>query len=169
VGQLTNGNPVVFRGVPLGRVATIGVDPSGAFVRVGLEIEGEITLEDDSQAIVAPQSLFGDWQLEIVSRARFPRFDYYEVPPGFREGDVRVLGGYALPDISRLTAAADEISDNLAVLTDRFDRAFNEETADALANGIRNIEQMSDDIGNLIQQQAAAFERVSVQVERAAT
>ena len=170
VGQLMEGNQVVYRGVPIGRVASVGVDTSGAFVRVGLELEGEVReMPSDARALVAPESLFGDWQLEIVTLSRFPRFDYYEVPDGYREGNVRVLGGYALPDISRLTAAADEISENLAVLTDRIDRAFNEETADALGQAIRNIQQVSDDIKNLIQQQASTFQNVSLQVERAAT
>ena len=169
VGNLLPGNEVKFRGVPIGRVSTITVDPGGDAVRVGLELEGQVVLPADAQALISPQSLFGDWQAEIVTRSRFPRFDYFEVGEPMNSDSVRVLGGYALPDISRLTAAADEISENLAVLTDRIDRAFNEETADALAQAIRNVQQVSDDIKNLIQQQASTFENVSVQVERAAT
>jgi phospholipid/cholesterol/gamma-HCH transport system substrate-binding protein len=169
VGQLIPGNEVKFRGVPIGRVATIAVDSGGEAVRVGLELDGQVLLPDDAQALISPASLFGDWQAEIVTRSRFPRFDYYEVTASVGSDSIRVLGGYALPDISRLTAAADEISENLAVLTDRIDRAFNEETADALAQAIRNVQTVSDDIKNLIQQQAATFENVSVQVERAAT
>ena len=168
-GGLMEGNTVTYRGVPIGRVSTIAVDTSGAFVRIGLELEGEVSIPEDAQAVVAPESLFGDWQIEIVTLSRFPRFDYYVVEAGYEENDVRVIGGYALPDISRLTAAADEISENLAVLTDRIDRAFNEETADALAQAIRNVQQVSDDIRNLIQQQASTFENVSAQVERSAT
>jgi len=170
IGQLMQGNQVVFRGVPIGQVASIAVDEGGEFVRVGLELEEVREMPPDARAIVSPESLFGDWQLEVVTRTRFPRFDYYEVEEGYTtDAGVRVLGGYALPDISRLTAAADEISENLAVLTDRFDRAFNEETADALSQAIRNVQQVSDDIKNLIQQQASTFQSVSVQVEGAAT
>lgn len=169
VGQLMEGNEAKFRGVTIGRVSAITVEPDGEAVRVSLELEGPVDIPPDAQGLIAPESLFGDWQCELVTRARFPRFDYYEVPDGYTEDGVRVLGGYALPDISRLTAAADEISENLAVLTDRFDRAFNEETADALGQAIRNIQQVSDDIKNLIQQQAATFEVVSVEVQNAAT
>jgi hypothetical protein len=81
---------------------------------------------------------------------------------------VRVIGGYALPDISRLTEAADQISRNLAVLTNRFDRAFNEETADALAETFIEVRQISQDVRELIAQQAATFERLGGQVESAA-
>ena len=169
VGQLLPGNEVKFRGVTIGQVATIAVDSAsqGEAVRVGLELDGEVILPDDAQAIIAPQSLFGDWQAEIVTRARF-QFDYYEVNEPYSTDSVRVLGGYALPDISRLTAAADAISRNLAVITDRIETAFNEETAEALAQAIRNVQQVSDDITNLIQQQASAFDNVSQEVQQAA-
>jgi phospholipid/cholesterol/gamma-HCH transport system substrate-binding protein len=80
-----------------------------------------------------------------------------------------VLGGYAIPDISRLTAAADEISQNLSRLTDRFDRAFTEETADQLRQAIANVEGMSSDIRALIEQQAVTFQAVSGDVAAAST
>jgi phospholipid/cholesterol/gamma-HCH transport system substrate-binding protein len=118
--------------------------------------------------IIAPESLFGDWQAEISTLTRFPGFAYYHIPADERQRDTLVLPGYALPDISRLTAAADEISKNLATLTDRFDRAFSEETAENLRLTISNIQGVSEDIRNLIGQQAETFERVAGQVEGAA-
>ena len=168
VGQLMEGNPVVYLGVPIGRVSTIAVDSTGTFVRIGLELEGDVRIDDQNRALIAPQSLFGDWQLEVVTVSRFPETEFYDVPSGLTQGDVRVIGGYALPDISRLTEAADQISRNLAVLTDRFDRAFNEETADALAEAIRDLRTISRDVRELIAQQAETFARVSTQVESAA-
>jgi phospholipid/cholesterol/gamma-HCH transport system substrate-binding protein len=119
--------------------------------------------------IIAPESLFGDWQAEIVSRARFPQFPYYEVPPSASRADTLVLGGYAIPDISRLTAAADEISQNLRRLTDRFDRAFTEQTADQIRQAIADISTVSTDIRTLITQQASTFQQVSGDVAHAAT
>jgi phospholipid/cholesterol/gamma-HCH transport system substrate-binding protein len=169
VGQLTEGNAVKLRGVPIGRVARIVVEPDGALVRVGMDIDGDFTIESprDAGVVIAPESLFGDWQAEIVDRSRFPLFDYYDVPPGQEGGDTLVLGGYAIPDISRLTAAADQISQNLQRLTDRFDRAFNEETADQLRRAIANVEEMSSDIREMIGQQASTFREVSADVAAA--
>jgi phospholipid/cholesterol/gamma-HCH transport system substrate-binding protein len=165
---LMKGNPVVFRGVPIGRVADLTLDPSGGFVRISVELQGAVQIQDDSRGLLAPQSFFGDWQLEIISLSRLPRVDYYEVPAGYQENGVRVIGGYAMPDISELTLVAAEISENIAVLTDRFDRAFSEETAEALSQVVHNVEQLSVEINDMIQQQAATFERVSTDVERAA-
>ena len=167
VGQLTEGSSVKFRGVPIGRVADILVAPGGTAVRVVMELEGEVTIADEAAVLIAPESLFGDWQAEIVTRAGAPEFTFLEVPPAERLRDTLVLGGYAIPDISRLTAAADQISQNLRRLTDRFDRAFTEETADQLREAIANVEAMSSDIRELISQQAATFANVSGDVERA--
>ena len=171
IGQLASGNSVKLRGVPIGTVESIAVEPGGSVVRVGMQMDGEFTVEEarDAGVIIAPESLFGDWQAEIVTKSRFPQFEYYAVPASELARDTVVLGGYAIPDISRLTAAADEISQNLSTLTDRFDRAFSEETADQLRGAIGNIEAVSNEIRQLITQQAATFEAVSGDVARAAT
>ena len=170
VGQLTAGNPVKLRGVSIGRVASITVDPGGDVVRLGLEVEGAFDLGNPVSAgvIIAPQSLFGDWQAEIVRRARFPQFDYFDVPATDQGRDTLVIGGYAIPDISRLTAAADEISQNLSVLTGRFDRAFDEQTVDQFRSVIANLAVVSSEARDLISQQASTIEEVSADVARAA-
>lgn len=169
VGQLQVGNTVKFRGVRIGRVHRIRVAEGGDAVRISLRLEQELDMPPDLAAVVAPESLFGEWQIELVSRARFPRFDYFEVPPGAESDGVPVVGGYAIPDISRLTAAADEISENLAVLTDRVDRTFNDSTAENFARAIDNIQEVSENLRDLVGQQASAFSEVSAQVQRAAT
>ena len=169
VGQLTDGNAVKFRGVSIGRVDGIEVEPGGNAVRLGLNLQGELALGDDIAVLIAPESLFGDWQAEIVTRSASREFPFFDVPRADLTRDTLVLGGYAIPDISRLTAAADEIAQNLRVLTDRFELAFSQETANQFSTAIGNIEGISADIRDLIGQQASTFDNVSVQVERAAT
>ena len=168
VGQLTRGNSVKFRGVAIGQVAEVVVEPGGSAVRLVLELEGDVTIADDAAVLIAPESLFGDWQAEIVTKSGAPEFVFFEVPPAEQQSETLVLGGYAIPDISRLTAAADQISQNVRRLTDRFDRAFTEETADQIRLAIGNLEAISTDIRDLISQQAVTFSNVSAQVETAA-
>ena len=162
VGQLSNGNAVTFRGVNIGRVGDITVEEGGAAVRIQLLLDGDWILGDDAVVVIAPESMFGDWQAEIVTRSRFPLYDYYEVPSDARlpEG-VRVLGGYMLPDLSRLTAVADEVAQNLASLTDRFDRAFGEETADQISQAIRNIADFTVTLQELVDEQSDQFRSIA--------
>jgi len=168
VGQLREGNAVKFRGVTVGRVSLIEVEPGGDAVRLVMDVQDDVLLGEDAAVLSAPESLFGDWQAEIVTLADAPEFVYFEVPPADLSRDTVVLGGYAIPDISRLTAAADQISRNLRRLTDRVDRAFTEETADQIRMAIGNIQLISADIRDLIDQQAVTFANVTVEVERAA-
>lgn len=160
-GQLGRGNAVKFRGVNIGRVGDITVEQSRAAVRIQLLLEGDWILEDDAVVVIAPESMFGDWQAEIVTRSRYPRFDYYEVPVDARaQPGVRVLGGYTLPDLSRLTAVADEVAQNLASLTDRFDRAFSDESADQLAQAIDNMQELTSTLRTVVDEQSVQFSGV---------
>jgi phospholipid/cholesterol/gamma-HCH transport system substrate-binding protein len=159
VGMLMRGNTVKLRGVTIGRVEEITVEPSGEAVRVTLRVDGQVAFPSDAVVILAPESFFGDWQAEVVSRSRYSRFPYMEVSePG-------VLSGHALPDITRLTAAALEISDNLTVLTDRVELAFTEETALNLASAIDNIGVVSQQLADLVENQAAGFTGVITELQ----
>lgn len=179
VGQLAEGNAVTYRGVPIGQVSTIQVEDGGGAVRVRLLLAQAIQLPADAAVVLGPESLFGAWQAEIVSRASYPRFPFFEVgdsvyepsataPSGAAaEPPVAVLGGYALPELSRLTASAEEISGNLADLTERMEIAFNQETADNLARAIGNIEAITEEVRTLVQQQAVVAQSLTANADSA--
>lgn len=160
-GQLLEGNAVKFRGVNVGRVESISVSESGEFVVIGMRIREDVALPEDAGVLLSPESLFGDWQAEIVSRSQMPRYDFLQA-----RGDA--LPGHTLPDISRLTAAADEIAQNLTVISDRFETAFTEETAQNIARAIDNMQAVSEDLQNLVTQLAGTFNEVAAEVRVAA-
>jgi phospholipid/cholesterol/gamma-HCH transport system substrate-binding protein len=162
VGQLMPGNSVKLRGVDIGRVEGITVEPDGLAVRVSMRIRDEIQLPPGRAVLLAPESMFGDWQAEIVNPDNYPQFDFYASD---QEG---VMGGYALPDFSRLTAAADQISENLGVLTDRVEEAFTEETAQNLSQAINNIEEVSTRLRELVEAQAGAVSDLASEFEASA-
>lgn len=166
VAQLQEGNPVVYRGVRIGRVDLITVEPGGTAVRVTLLLEQDVNLPLDAGVVLSPESLFGDWQAEIVSRSTFPAFPFYDVPVEGPEG-VLVLGGYALPELSRLTASAEQISQNVAELTDRLELAFNQETADQLARAIGNIGAITEEVRRLVQQQGEVAASITASADSA--
>jgi phospholipid/cholesterol/gamma-HCH transport system substrate-binding protein len=162
VGLIRPGNALKLRGVQVGRVREIQVDPSGEVVRVGFRMDEGIRLPPDAVVVLSPESMFGDWQAEIHSRSRFPYANYAEPrQPG-------TLPGHALPDISQLTHMADRISDNLAVLTERVGIAFSEETARNIASLIENVEEVTERLSELVSQQALSFTNVTDGVQRAA-
>lgn len=158
-GQILEGNTVKLRGVPIGRVERVALEPTGLAVIATLRIGAEVPLPEDPVVILSPESMFGDWQAEIFPRETFPRYEYMEAP------DPQVLPGYALPDISRLTAVADEIAQNLRVLTERVEEAFTEETAANIVQMIDNIQQVSDQLTGLISSQQQSLDAVAADLQ----
>ncbi|MGH7475179.1 MAG: MlaD family protein [Longimicrobiales bacterium] len=155
VGQLAPGNVVKLRGVPIGRVDELELEPASGGVIVTATVASSVALPEDAVMLLAPESLFGDWQAELFPRSRFPGYDYAEPrQPG-------VLPGYSLPDISRLTAVADEIAENLAVLTGRVELAFTEESALRVRDAIENIQELSTQLASLVQRQERSFQALT--------
>lgn len=159
VGQLMRGNSVKLRGVTIGQVQEITVEPDGAAVRVRMRISDAVVLPQNRAVLLAPESMFGDWQAEIVDPGAYPQFTFHE------PGDSGVMGGYALPDFSRLTAAADQISANLGVLTERVEEAFTEETARNFSQAIDNIQEVSERLRELVEAQAGAVADLASEFE----
>lgn len=156
-GQLTEGNAVTYRGVRIGTVDAIVVEPDGQSVRISLLLQEDVGLPSDAAVVLGPESLFGAWQAEVVSMENFTRYPFLEVPPGTTttgpQATGPVLPGYALPELSRLTASAEQISQNVADLSERFEVAFNQETADNLARAITNLEAITQEVHSLVQTQ----------------
>jgi phospholipid/cholesterol/gamma-HCH transport system substrate-binding protein len=152
VGQLRVGGAVKLRGVPVGRVSEVALESGGNGVIVAMRLQRDVTLPEDPVVLLAPESFFGAWQAEIHPRNRFPRYSYAESP------DPKVLPGVALPDMSRLTAVADEIAQSMAVLTNRIEIAFTEETALNVRRAIENIQQVSEQLTGLVGSQKRAIE-----------
>jgi phospholipid/cholesterol/gamma-HCH transport system substrate-binding protein len=159
VGQLQDGNAVKLRGVPIGQVTGIVLDETSTGVIVQMSVASEVRLPDDPVVLLSPESLFGDWQAEIFPRSRFPFYNYAISPePG-------VFPGYSLPDVSRLTAVADRIAENLAVITDRVDIAFTEETAVNVREAINNVQQVTAELAQLVRAQGETVEGLAEGLE----
>lgn len=159
VGQLMQGNAVKVRGVPIGRVSDVYLEPGGDAVLVRMRVRADAPIPPDAVVLLSPESMFGDWQAEIHPRGRFPRYDYLE------SLDPEVLPGYSLPDMSRLTAVADRIAENMAVLSDRFEIAFTEETAVNIREAVENIQQVSEQLTSLIGAQQRTMHEIADNLE----
>jgi phospholipid/cholesterol/gamma-HCH transport system substrate-binding protein len=159
VGQILVGNSVKLRGVPIGRVTDVRLEPGGRAVLVEMRVRRDAELPADAVVLLSPESLFGDWQAEIQPRSRYPHYAYAEAT------DPEVLAGYSLPDLSQLTAVADRIAANLALLTDRVELAFTEETALNVRSAIENIQALSEQLTGVVDKQQRVIEEVAANLE----
>lgn len=154
-GQLLNGASVKLRGVPIGRVDAIELEKNSSGVIIVMKIRPDVRLPEDPVVLLSPESMFGDWQAQIYPRSSFPQYAYAESP------DPKVLPGYTLPDIGRLTAVADQIATNMRELSDRFELAFTEQTAENVREAIENIQKVSEQLNGLITRQNANADEVA--------
>jgi phospholipid/cholesterol/gamma-HCH transport system substrate-binding protein len=152
---LRKGGKVKFRGVPIGRVDEVALESNGLGVVVTLMIDGNVRLPKDPVVILEPESMFGDWMAEIAPRSSHPLYEYAEAPAG------NMLPGYTLPDISQLTAVADEIAQNLRTISARFEVAFTPQTADNIKKAIENIQQVSESLTGLVDRQQKSIDEVA--------
>ena len=162
VGQLVEGASVKFRGVSVGRVEGVAVVPNGEAVMVEMTVRPDLVIPPDAAVLIAPESMFGDWQAEIIRRGDYRTHPFLDYP---EEG---VLPGAALPDFSRLTATADEIASNLTTISERFEIAFTEETAQNLRRAIDNLGEVSDGLSEIVSQQADRFQDLAEGVDASA-
>lgn len=158
VGELRAGNPVKFRGVEIGQVTGIELGEGGVGVVVTMLVSPDLVMPADPGVLLAPASLFGDWQAEIVTQAAWPELEFTTS----RSGDI--LPGATLPDITELTAVGAQIAEDLQTLSQRVELAFTEETAIKLRQTIDNFQAMSEQLTGFVDQQTQTYRDVSENV-----
>lgn len=155
VGLLGEGSPVKYRGVGVGRVETITLDPRGQGVYVTMSVDPELVFPEDAAVVLSAESFFGDWQAAIVSQSSFPEQVFTVAPrPG-------ILPGTSLPDITELTAVAARIANDIELLSDRVQIAFTEETAVKIRETVDNVQEASEQLSGFLDQQTATYAAVS--------
>ena len=150
VGQLRPGNTVRLRGVDVGSVQSI--DVAGDGVTVTLRIRSEVPLPERSVVSAHPVSLFGEWSASVVPAGRYP--EAAADTTGMPEGTVP---GVASSDFAQLSDYTGQIASNLQSITDQLEVAFNEQTAQNLANAVENFERASDELVTLLSRQRESF------------
>lgn len=158
VGELRQGNPVKYRGVQVGRITEIGLAAGGAGVLVTMEVDPTITMPPQPAVLIAPASLFGDWQAQLISMPTQPNLEFATTD------QPDVLPGAALPDITELTAVGARIAEDLETLSERVELAFTEETAIKIRQTIENFQEISQQLTGFVDQQTRAYAGVSQNV-----
>jgi phospholipid/cholesterol/gamma-HCH transport system substrate-binding protein len=154
VGGLGVGNPVVLRGVRVGRVEAIRLAP-GNWVEADLKIYAGVTTPEKPAVIAASVSLFGEWAATLISSEPLPN------DPNVRQalGEAQAVGGgkwpgATLPDIGQLTAQASRIATDIATVSARIQTAFDSEAVSDLRRSIRDFGQVADRLARVTNEQA---------------
>src|SRR5947209_1998600 len=154
VGGLGAGDPVVLRGVRVGRVEAIRLAP-GNWVEADLKIYAGVTPPATPAVIAASASLFGEWAATLISRDPPP------ADPNVRQAlaEAQAAGGgkwpgATLPDIGQLTAQASRIATDIATVANRVQTAFDSEAVNELRRSIKDFGQIADRLARVTNGQA---------------
>src|SRR5207302_9735158 len=127
VGGLNVGDPVVLRGVRVGRVEGIRL-ASGNWVEADLKIYAGTQPPSHPAVIAASASLFGEWAASLVSLDQLPNDP--NIKQAIAEAQAGGSGkwpGATLPDIGQPTPQASRLATDLATAADRHPAALGPE------------------------------------------
>jgi len=154
VGGLGVGNPVVLRGVRVGRVEAIRLAP-GNWVEADLKIYSGVTPPAKPAVIAASASLFGEWAATLISGDPLPG------DPNIRQAltEAQAAGGgkwpgATLPDIGQLTAQASRIATDIGTVAARVQTAFDSQAVSDLRRSIHDFGQIADRLARVTNEQA---------------
>lgn len=161
VGQLKTGNPVTYRGVPIGAVEAVRFTDRGT-VAVDMRLQPDAPIPEDPVALLQASSLFGDWQAALYPAAERP--DLAADTSGLEPGEIP---GRSLSEFSELSEHTSEIAANLRGLTERLELAVNDSSAAQVAGAIRNVNLATGELLGLLRAQRAALDRMAGDVAEA--
>lgn len=151
-GGVRQGDPVLMRGVNIGRVHRFGLTED--MVEIALEIEGEWSIPMDSQSRITGTGLLGGRTIEIV------RGEASEVlPPGGS------IPGTSTEDI---TQEAQELSAEARSTLQRIQALLSEPTVSALQGSAQELDSLLVQLNAFAREQRGQVDRLTESLNRSA-
>jgi phospholipid/cholesterol/gamma-HCH transport system substrate-binding protein len=166
IGGLAVGDPVLLRGVKIGRVEGIQLVP-GDWVNVGLRLQAGAHLPARPVALFVASTLFGDWSVQVTSRDNVPDDPVVkrQLAEATRLNPSGILPGAALPDVGQLTAQAGRIAGDLATISSRVQDAFDSSSAARLKSAFRDLSRLSGVLRTIAQGQESTLTRIGGNID----
>jgi phospholipid/cholesterol/gamma-HCH transport system substrate-binding protein len=154
-GGIRRGDPVQLRGVNIGRVHSFEMTRDGR-VAITLEIEGEWTIPERSEAVLAESGVFGGRTLEIMPGTGENLLGEWDTIPGRDEG-----GG--------IFDTATRVSEEAEVVLQRLSMLLDTPTVASVQTSAREVEELTRELRSLLASQRDDIATLTSTLTRAAT
>lgn len=139
---LQQGSQVVFRGVPVGRVTDIRIDPENADrVLVGIEVDQATPVTVETDAVLVPQGVTGLLVVELRGGDAAA-----ELPTAERGRRPQITGRVSA--IEQVFASTPEILARAVIILERIGAALSDENIAQLTSTLANLEALSTTIAD---------------------
>lgn len=151
-GGLRPGDPVQMRGVNVGRVR--GFTLQGDDVTIGLEIDGEWDIPQDSHARLTPTGLLGGRVVEVVPGESARALDDGDHLPGRAQAGV--------------VGAAEGLTAQAETVMQRVESLLSEPTIEGVHGSVREMESLLRSLSELTRTQSREVARLTESLNRSA-
>ncbi len=143
VDGLSTGSPVRYRGVPVGTVSNIRIDPENVeLIRVDIEVDAEVPIKKDMYAVLQAQGLTGIGFIQIEGGTDAAE----ELKPTEDRPVPRIPARSSA--LSKVFETAPQIADRLVVVIARVEEFLNEENEQNFRMLLANLAQVSTAIAD---------------------
>lgn len=160
VTGLSVGSPVRYRGIPVGQVTDIAIDPDNIeVIRVRIELDGKVPIKRDVYAVLESQGLTGVGFIQLAGGSRGAPL--LEARPG---DEVPVLESRASV-LQEVAQAAPEIASQLVVLVNRANQLLSPQNQQSIETTLRNLETFSTALSSRSDEVGAIIDNLNVTME----
>lgn len=153
--SLNRDSPVLYHGVPVGRVATITLDPDNPTrARVLLDIREQIPIKADVRADVETRGVTGSGYVNLTGGA--PGSPALTVKPGQEYPVIPSQEG----GIESLTTAAQRVAQRIMKLSGRLEQVLSDKNIKAIADSLQNIREVTANLAARSKQLDSAIEHL---------
>jgi len=135
---LNRDSPVLYHGVPVGRVASVELDPQNPTqARVSLAIREDVPIKQDTRAAVDTRGVTGSGYVNLTGGA--PSSPKLTATSGQRHPVIRAKEGGA----ASLTSAAQKVAQRIMKISARLDKVLSDKNIKAISDSLQNIRDVT--------------------------